>query len=55
MGVPIPQPAPASVDSASGAQVINGSLLFNGSNHYLSSESPSGAIDDRKMDLFCLG
>jgi hypothetical protein len=42
MGVPIPQPASASVDSASGAQVINGSLLFNGSNQYLSRNFGTG-------------
>ncbi|MAG48326.1 hypothetical protein CMO86_01180 [Candidatus Woesearchaeota archaeon] len=42
MGVPIPQPASASVDSASGAQVIKGSLLFNGSNQYLSRNFGTG-------------
>ena len=37
MGVPIPQPASASVDSASGAQVIDGSLKFvAGDSNYLS-------------------
>ena len=36
MGIALPQLAPASEDRVSGAQVIDGSLKFDGSrNHYL--------------------
>ena len=33
MGIAIPQLAPASPDRSSGAQVINGSMLFTGVNY----------------------
>ena len=50
MGVPIPQPAPASVDRTSGAQVIDGSLKFNSaSSQYLSSASTFANEDDETI------
>jgi hypothetical protein len=52
MGVPIPQPAPASVDRTSGAQVIDGSLKFNSaSSQYLSAASTFADEDKETLTI----
>ena len=55
MGVVIPQLAPASLDRASGAQVIDGSLKFDAATSEHLKRTPGSASNRRTWTWGCMG